>query len=404
MAQIIGTRTSKQAIDEVALIRQVDDRIADVEPNVAPLVTLINKLKRRQSVKSSRYEHFEQDYVARWAQNSSSAVANNAASTTVTVVDGTIFVPGDMFVVPKIATSSAAPELVRVTVVAGNVLTVVRDVGTAGVDTIPANGALRLVGNTYEENGALPSAKTSGRVQKITYLQILRTVTDFSNTAIAQDTYGAPQGDRQREHRRKLIEHKEKINATLLWGRPSESLTGGPSSNPLRTATGLRSIISTNIVDAGGILTVKKFFEFARLSFRYGPEKKILLAAPKLKEAVNAWALSHLLVKPTDTKFGVGIQQVETPYGIFGLVLDWMLEDGISGQYGFSGLGFGVDLDQITYLYLNNNGLNRDTHVELDVVKAGADGKKDQILSECGFKIKLERNHSMLYNVTDYMA
>ena len=403
MALHQGTRVTSQAIAETALIRQVDDKIADIEPDKAALITLINKLKKRHSVKSARYEWFERDYIPRWAQNSASAVANNAASTTVTVTDGTLFVPGDMFVVPKVVSSSAAPELVRVTVVAGNVLTVVRDVGTAGIDTIAANGALRLVGNAYEENGALPTAKTSARVPKITYTQIFRTTTDFSRTAMASETYGAPQGDRRLEHKYKLVEHKEKLNSALLWGRRSEALTGGASSNPIRTTEGLRAIISTNIVDAGGVFTQKKLDEFARLAFRYGPSKKILLAAPKILGAINAWASAHLVVKPAEDHFGVMIRQVETAYGIWGLVLDWMLEDGVASQNGFGGLAFSIDLDQISYLWLDNNGINRDTHVELDVVKDGKDGARDQILTEGGFQIKLEKNHAMLYNVTDYM-
>ena len=403
MALTQGTRVTKQAIDETALIRQVDDKIADIEPDKAALITLINKLRKRHSVKSARYEWFERDYIPRWAQNSAAAVANNTGSTTVSVTDGTLFVPGDMFVVPKVVSSSTAPELVRVTAVNGNVLTVVRDVGSAGVDTIPANGALRLVGNAYEENGALPTAKTSARVPKITYTQIFRTTTDFSRTAMASEAYGAPQGDRRLEHKYKLVEHKEKLNSALLWGRASEALTGGPSSNPIRTTAGLRSIISTNVVDAGGTLTLKKFDDFARLAFRYGPSKKILLAAPKILGAINAWGVSHLMVKPAEDHYGVMIRQVETPYGVWGLVLDWMLEDGVAGQNGFGGVGFSIDLDQISYVWLENNGINSDTHVELNVVKDGKDGARDQILTEGGFKIKLEKNHAMLYNVTDYM-
>ena len=403
MANVQGTRTTSQQISDTALVRQVDDRIADVEPNTAVLVTLLNKLRKREAVKSPRVEWFERDYVPRWATMGSAATPNNASSTLVTVTDGTLFVPGDMFVVPKIVSSSAAPELCRVVSIGSNTLTVVRDVGSAGIDTIPANGALRIVGCAFEENSAFPTAKSTAKVPKLTYTQIFRTATDFSRTAASSEAYGAANGDRKLEHRYKLIEHKEKLNAALLWGRASEGLTAGPNSNPLRTTAGLRSIISTNIVDAGGTLTVKKFDEFARLAFRYGPKQKILVACPLLKGAITAWAASHLMVKPGEDHFGVNIMNVETAYGTWAVVLDYMLEAGVAGQYGFASLGFSVDLDQISYVYLNNNGINSDTHVELDAIKDGKDGFRDEILTEGGYKIKLEKNHGMLYNITDYM-
>src|SRR5678816_2727376 len=101
MAQLQGVRTTSTSNTEERLVRQVNEEIGLLEPNTAPLVTLLMRLKKRNAAKSPRYEWFEDDYVARWATNSSSAVANTTASTTVTVVDDSLFVVGDLFVVPK---------------------------------------------------------------------------------------------------------------------------------------------------------------------------------------------------------------------------------------------------------------------------------------------------------------
>src|SRR5262249_41850254 len=171
------------------------------------------------------WEWFEDDYVARWATNSATSVVNNTNSTTVTVTDGTLFVPGDLFVVPKDITVAGvnlgAAEVVRVTAVSSNTLTVIRDVGGAGVDTIAANAPLRFTGNAYEEGGAIPTAKTTAPSKLTTYTQIFRTTCEFSRTAIAIQVYGAPSGDRVREHKKKLSEHKILLNSALLFGRAS---------------------------------------------------------------------------------------------------------------------------------------------------------------------------------------
>jgi len=403
MSQIIGNRTTYQADQESRIIRDVYPDIALLDPDKAPLVTLSMKLRGSKPCTNPKLEWYEDDYVARWAVNGTATVANSTSSTTVTVTDGTLFRPGDIFLVPKAVDSSTAPELCRVTAVSSNTLTVVRNIGGGSVDTIPANWDLRLVGSAAEENGAFPSPKATTKTQKISYTQIFRTPTDYANTAIATETYGAPSGDRKFEHRKKLVEHKEKLNAALLfYGAGQYSAAGGPNGNPIRTTQGLMGTITTNITDGGGVLTKKKIDSYARQSFRYGSSNKLLLAAPIIAGAINAWATSFLNVSPGETHYGVNIKRIETPYGNWSLVTDWMLENG-AGGYGFAGQAFSIDLDQIFIRHLAGNGENRNTKIMLDVVKDGTDGTKDEILSEIGYVIRMEKYHSRLYNVTDYM-
>lgn len=403
MAQIVGNRTSKQVIDEQRIVRSVYPDISYLDPDETPLVTFLNRLKgRKQGVFNPEFEWFESDYAARWATMGTSTVFSSSTSTLVTVTDGTLFIAGDLFIVPKAETSSTAPEMCRVTAVSGNTLTVVRNVGGTGVDTINPSTHLRLVGSAFEENGAFPSSKTTSPVRYYNYTQIIRTATDFSGTLMATKNYGG--AERPRVHREKLVEHKEKINSTLLWGQRSYSATGGPTSNPIRTSNGLNNVISTNVTDIGGILTPKKLDNFFQQGFRYGRKKKLFLVAPKIRSAVNAWAVNFLNVRPSEERYGVKITTIETPYGDAMMVHDWMLETPSGGTNGFQGWGFLIDLDQINYKYLNGNGENRDTKIIKDAVKNGQDGKKDEILSEIGFEIKQEKYHSKMFGVTDYMS
>jgi hypothetical protein len=234
----------------------------------------------------------------------------------------------------------------------------------------------------------------------VSYTQIFKTSIEFAKTAIATQVYGAPNGDRAREHKKKLAEHKIQLNSALLFSTPSENMTGGPGGKPIRTTMGLIPAIKTNITDAGGTLTKKVFEGFSRQSFRYGNNTKILLAAPTIKSAINEWAREFLLVKPGETKYGVKIQQIETAHGTWLLVNDWMLES--VGSYGFGATALSVDLDQIRYMYLSNNGINRDTAIHEDVVNTGEDKVVDEILTEGGYAIQQEKYHARLFNVQDY--
>ena len=407
MPNVIGVRSTGQAISEERLVRVVDADIGLLEPDLAPLITMLNfGQKQRKRTTSPRFEHFEDDYVARWAQNGSAAVANTTASTTVTVVDSTLFVVGDLFVVPKAVTSSTAPEVCRVTAVnrTTHELTVVRNVGAAGVDTISASAALRLTGDAHEEKEAIGTSKTTTPAKIVGYTQIFRTVAEFTKTQIASEVYGAATGDREREHKKKLREHKQKLNGAALFGRASESLTGGASSRPIRTTDGLLARITTNITNAGGVLTRKVFESYARQAFRYGKSEKTLLASPIVISAINQWATQFLLVKPSEKRFGVNVNEVQTGHGVWLLVRDWMLEDGVTGQSGFAGQAFSIDLNELFYRYLEDNGLNRDTKLTENVVQDGSDGVVDEILTEAGFQIKQEKFHARLFNCTDYSA
>lgn len=403
MAQIIGVRDTRQSItNENVLVRQVNEDIVLLEPNETPLVTFTIKLKKRKDVKTPRYEWLEDDYVARWAQNGTDTVNANSGSVTLTVTDGTLFVAGDLILIPVANTSSNDPEIVRVTAVATNTLTIVRGVGGSTIRSIDANAALRLLGSASEEGAAPPSAKTTTKATKITYTEIFRTAVNISKTQAASQLYGSPNGERKSEHKKKLVEHKQKLNAQALFGVASESLTGGPSGAPIRTTMGLNSVITSNKTDANASLTRKTFETFSRSVFRYGSSQKLLLAAPVIISAIHDWGNSFLMVKPTEKVFGVDINRVQTGHGDFLLARDWMLEDGVAGKNGFSGTAFAIDVDSLGYVYLNNNGENRDTRILMDVIKDGRDAYVDEILTEGGFWFRHEKKFGKLFNATDY--
>lgn len=401
MANIIGRRDTSQAITETTLVRFVNEDVVLLEPDVTPLVTFLLKLQGKyKPCASPRIETFEDDYVARWAVNGSATVAASASSTTITVTDGTLFRPGDLFIVPQAADSSSAPEQIRVTAVSTNVLTVVRNVGAGGLMAIVPTADLAILGTAFEEGATPPSAKTTTRAPVTSYTQIFRKTINLSKTQVASKVYSAQGGERQYQHAKKLKEMKIDMNRQFLFGTASESLTGGPSGAPLRTTMGLNSVISTNTTSASGTLTETLFETFARQSFRYGKKRKLLLAAPVIISAIHSWGNSKLQLKPMEKIYGVDITRVQTGHGQWLLANDWMLENGAS--LGFGAWAFSIDLDALFLYYLNGNGENRNFQVHQDVIKDGRDAYVDECLAEVGILIKHEKYHSKLYNAGAY--
>ena len=410
MAQITSGRTTYHAIaTENRQPRYVYPDIGMLEKQKAPLITLSSELSKKRGVDVTKIEWLEDDYCARWGAVTSGGGATTSG-TTIGVSDASIFTVGDLIMVPTAVTAATALEIMRVNATATGVLTVDRGFAgtTANQATISNSAAIRLIGNAYAEGAALPSQKLTSPTTKTTYLQIFRKVLDVTKTAAASKIYGAAKGERERQHRKLMVEMKEQMNAALLWGKASEDLAGTTTSGgtkPIRTTQGLNSTISTNITDAGGLLTRKAFESFARTAFRYGSETKLLLACPLLVSAVSQWATEFLQTEPGPNKeFGINVTKITTGHGEWLMVRDWMLEAPPSGSNGLGNMAFSIDLDEFEYLYLNGNGENRDVKLTMDKVQDGGDRYVDEILGEIGYKIGQEKFHAKLYNITDYSA
>jgi hypothetical protein len=400
--QIIGAQTTGDLITQTRLQRVVDDAIAYLEPNEAPLITLMTAAKKKRVGKASpRVEWFERDYAARWT---SVTEVSLAADTTLDLEDGTKVVAGDNLLVPAAIGVATQGEIMRVISVAGNVATVVRgQYGTAAAD-IADNAPIRILGPAYEEGATKPTAKVAAPAVKIQYMQIFRTVWEMSRTMRQSLVYGAPMGDWDEETKVKLKEHKLAMNSSFLFGKKSEGLTAGPTSKPLRTCDGINAFITSNVYDAGGSLTYKKLQTFGKTAFRYGSREKIFVAAPTISNAINYFGYGKLQIQPVETKLGLNITRVDMGYGTFLMVNDVMLEDPSGSTAGFGAWGFVIDPANVEYNFLEGNGENSDT--KMTVVgpenQSLTDGYAAEYLTEACPRWKLEQTHAKIYNAGDY--
>lgn len=399
MAQNIGASTTAQSISEGRLIRRVDQKIYLVEPDEGPLVTLLNAINNREATDNVKYEWIEDDFIARWATLSSTPVADGAGDTTVIVTDGTLFVKGDQFFAPR--ADSTVPEVLRVTDISANTLTVERDLGSTGRQAIAANANLKIIGPAYEEMDVPPDSKYTSPVTYFNYVQPFRTSMATSWEKSASKHYGS-EDERMREEKKKMVEHKRKMNDSFMWGARSLDLTGSKTNNPFRTTGGINARIITNVTDMGGMLTPKKLDIFAETAFRYGSKEKYLFVSGRVLTAVGSWGKKYCQLRTRDTTFGMNITTIVTPHGTWNVVRDFSLESPGTG-YGFQGWAFSLDLDAIKYRYLSGNGNNYDTHVRSDAVKDGRGGWVDEIVTIAGVQLRNESWHAKFYGATDWI-
>lgn len=404
MADITVARSFYQAQAETVQRRYfVGEKDILLDPDITPLLALTtNAGNRRKPAISTRVEWIEDDYVPVFGQ---AAAASDYASnvTQINVVDATLFNTGDLVAVAKSASSSAAPEVVRVTgytVGTPGTLTITRNIGGAGADTISASNDLRILGPAFAEGDNFPGMRSTTKVVQISYTQIFRTSVQITKSMAAQLQFGA-QNERLYQRDVKLKEHKRAIESSGLWSRANETLVAG-APGTIRTTMGFKPRIVTNITNANTTLTEGGFLSFAQQAFlNYAGPRKVLIAAPNVISALDYFADGKLRLTPGDKVLGVTVQRYFTTHGEFLVVRNRLMQNGTNGQ-GFAGDAYAIDVASIEFAPLNGNGVNRDTHLLENVVLNGSDQYQDEWLTEGAWVIRFEKRHALLYNSTAF--
>ena len=396
-------RSFDAMVTDTTNVRDVSEQMVLLEPDAAPLFVLTNAAKRKQPTIGPRFEWVEDTEVSLWGQ-SSATVDWSSAATNVLVSDGTLFGVGDICAVPKTQSSSAAPEVFLVTAVSTNTLTITRGVGSAGADTLPATGSIRILASAFKEDDNIGTQRYTAKTVQISYAQIFKTPVKVTHTAASTKQYGAPQGERKFQLVKSLIRHRSEIEAAGLWSRASESLAT-PSSR--WTTMGWLSRIATNKTDASTTATITTWNNFAETAFRYGEKQKLLLCAPRVISALNFYSQNKLLTRVGDTVFGVKIARFEMALGEFLLANDYRLgtsDVGFPGGNSFSNHAYSIDLPSVAMRYLQGGGDNLigDTKLYENVLPDGSTTRTDEYRSQLGWEIRHERKHAWLYDLSAY--
>lgn len=388
-------RSTNQAINENILVRDIGDRVVQLEPDITPLLVMTTNAKRKKAVVTPRIERIEDQLRSVWGQSSAAADYSSVA-TGVFVVDATLFAIGDLVVPTKAVSSTAAEEQVRVTAITGGTLTVTRGLG-GGADTIAATGALRITGSAYAEGDPVGTPRSTDKSVVISYTQIFREPIKLTKTMLATQIYGDQ--DQEYQIAKALKEHKKQIEAAGLWGRASETLA---SPGSLRTTMGFKSRVITNVTDGGTTVTLTAFNTFSETAFRYGSPAKLFIAAPKVISAINFFSQNKLLTEVGQNVFGVNIKRLTLPHGELLLARNWLMERGIAATNGFEDEAYCVDLDVAEYRFLSANGVSRDTALYRDIIKSGIDAVTHEVLTEAGWMYIQEKRHARMFNVVAY--
>ena len=387
------------ATTENSNVRDVAEDMLYLDENRTVLYTLTNAAKRKKNATSPRIEWFEENDLGMIGTVSNGTVAYASGSTGIFVQDITIFGVNDLVQVARaIGTNSQQGEFFLVTALSGTTngtLTVTRGFAGSTADTITATNTLKILGVATTENGTIDNPRVPARVNKTSGCQIFEWPIQITRTGAATKVYTAPQGDRADKQTLGMRRQKLEIENAGLFGRFSESLAS-PGSR--WTSMGVRSIIATNVTDAGGTLTYQTFLPFSRLAFRFGASEKLLIAGPIVKEGLDFTAGNKILAQAGANVHGVQLKRYLTPNGTWNLATNYNMDP--NSDMGDEAIG--VDLASVEYCPLVNNGQNLDTKIFQDYDPTNPKLIKDLVFTQAGWRIRHEARHARLYDVSAY--
>jgi len=232
-----GKSTFSAGTDLPELMEDVSDIISIVSPYETPLLAYLGDAKRPAT--STIHEWIEDTL------NPNTDLINQAvfspsatAATSVTVDNGTRFQVGDL------VRPGDSAEVMLVTAISTNTLTVVRQYGGSPSSALSDNLKVTILGNAALEGAAALSARFTSRTRKQNYTQIFTATVDVSGTMQAVRTHGvSDELDYQKQERlRELLRDLE--NCVINGAAPSANPQG--SSTVRRSMNGIIKTISTN--------------------------------------------------------------------------------------------------------------------------------------------------------------
>ena len=373
-------------INQSQRVIDMQNRIAELEPNNAPFVAILRKIGQYQA-KSPKVEWLEDESQPRFDTCSASATS---AATAIGATNNAWFRVGDGVRITETG------EFVEVTGVSASAIGVNRAIGGTAAASCTSAAGLYIVNNANAEGASLRTIKTVKLVNQSNYCQIIRTPFGVTGTEMASQLYGQYTNDRVRLQHKYGLEHERQIEATLFWGAKKEDTS--TSGAPKRWAGGCFEFISTNTYNAGGTLTRANFENsFLRKAFRYGSDRKVLFASPLLMQAIDgfAWnggsgATSRVNFDSPAAEFGVAVKTYVCSQGTVDIVMKRHWNDNTN----LSGDGFLIDMDAVKMATL------RPTKLLLERQANDADKIEDEYLSEVSLIFEHERRHALITGVT----
>ncbi|NLW83832.1 MAG: DUF5309 domain-containing protein [Phycisphaerae bacterium] len=321
-----ATYSAGATLPEIA--EDVSDLISIVSPYETPLLDVLGDGLRAAT--STHHEWLEDELLPNKDAISDDMISDPTGATQFSVANGLRFRAGDQI------QAKGAKELMLVTHVAGNALTVVRGYAGTTPEAIDDGDTLNILGNAALEGGDRPEARFTHRARKSNWTQIFTAAVEVSGTDMAANQLGlADEMDYQKQERlRELLRDLE--NTVINGGMPTANPQG--SATARRTMRGIIAHLASNVFAAGasgfpagdGLDEEKINYVLRRIWENSSGNVDLIVVGGYQKRKINAFLSAHRGYSAKDTAYRDMVSLYESDFGVCRIVTTrWMPQDAV---------------------------------------------------------------------------
>jgi hypothetical protein len=310
------------------LAEDVSDLIGIISPYETPLLDALGDPMREAT--STHHEWLEDELLPNKDAINDSTFTDPAADTEFGVDNGSRFRVGDQIQV------EGSEELMLVTGINGNTLTVIRGYAGTAAENLADNQVVNILGNAALEGADKPGVRFTNRKRCGNYTQIFTATVEVSGTDIAASQLGlADEMDYQKQERlRELIRDLE--NTVVNGGRPVSNPEG--SGTIRRSVNGIIQHLSTNVLHdgntghpSGGSLDEACVnFMLRKIWENSNGNVDLIVVNGFQKRKINSFISSSRSYGPNDTTYTEMISVYESDFGVCRIITSrWMPQDAV---------------------------------------------------------------------------
>ncbi len=308
------------------LAEDVSDLIGIISPYETPLLDALGDPMREAT--STHHEWLEDELLPNKDAINDSTFTNPAADTDFVVDNGSRFRAGDQIQV------EGSEELMLVTGIATNTLTVVRGYAGTTPENLADNKVINILGNAAIEGADKPGARFTNRTRCGNYTQIFTATVEVSGTDMAASQLGlADEMDYQKQERlREMIRDLE--NTVLNGGQPASNPEG--SGTARRSMRGIVQHLATNVFHTGDagfpsgtdLDEAKINYVLRKIWESSSGNVDLIIVGGFQKRKINAFSAGSRSYGANDTTFTDMVSIYESDFGVCRIVTTrWMPQD-----------------------------------------------------------------------------
>jgi hypothetical protein len=308
------------------LAEDVSDLIGIISPYETPLLDVLGDPMREAT--STHHEWLEDELLPNKDAINDSTYTDPGADTDFVVDNGSRFRVGDQIQV------EGSEELMLVTGIDSNTLTVVRGYAGTTAEDLADNQVINILGNAALEGADKPGARFTNRNRCGNYTQIFTAAVEISGTDMASSQLGLnDEMDHQKQERlRELIRDLE--NTVINGGQPASDPQG--SGSVRRSMKGIIQHLSTNIFHTGDsgfpsgtdLDEAKINYVLRQIWENSSGNIDLILVGGFQKRKINAFSSDSRSYGANDTTFTDMISIYESDFGVCRIITTrWMPQD-----------------------------------------------------------------------------